>query len=102
MTTVFRHLPELERGDTTLADIAEPPVWGDPELPISDLIDRLQQKQQEIALVRTDGHTRGLVTSTDVFEAIAGELEDPGDVGRDPSSRQDPEPVGPSASGARP
>lgn len=80
MTKVFRHLPELERGDTTLVDIAEPPVWIDPELPISDLIDRLQRKQQELAFVREDGHVRGLVTATDAFEAIAGELEDPGDV----------------------
>ena len=102
MTTVFRHLPELERGDTTLTDLAEPVVWVDPELPISDLIDRLQQKQQEIALVRADGHTRGLVTSTDAFEAIAGELEDPGDVGRASRSRPDPEPVAPTSSGARP
>jgi len=81
LTAVFRHLPELERGDTTLPDIAEPVVWVDPELPVSALIDRLQQRQQEIALVRADGHVRGLVTSTDAFEAIAGELEDPGDVG---------------------
>lgn len=82
MTTVFRYLPELENGDTTLADIAEPVVWVDPELPISALIDRLQQKQQEIALVQTDEDVEGLVTSTDAFEAIAGELEDPGDVVR--------------------
>lgn len=102
MTTVFRHLPELERGDTTLVDLAEPVVWVDPELPISDLIDRLQKQQQEIAIVRADGHARGLVTSTDAFEAIAGELEDPGDVNREPSSREDPEPVAPSPSGARP
>jgi CBS domain containing-hemolysin-like protein len=80
--TVFRHLPELEGGNTSLAGIAEPPVWVDPELPISDLIDRLQQKQQEIAIVRTEDHVRGLVTSTDAFEAIAGEMEDPGDVVR--------------------
>jgi len=79
LTAVFRHLPELERGETTLTDIAEPVVWVDPELPVSALIDRLQQRQQEIALVRTGGHIRGLVTSTDAFEAIAGELEDPGD-----------------------
>jgi CBS domain containing-hemolysin-like protein len=81
LTAVFRHLPELERGDTTLPDIAEPVVWVDPELPVSALIDRLQQQQQEVALVRAGGHVRGLVTSTDAFEAIAGELEDPGDVG---------------------
>jgi CBS domain containing-hemolysin-like protein len=89
MTAVFRHLPELERGDTTLIDIAEPVVWVDPELPVSDLIDRLQKKQQEIAIVRAEGHARGLVTSTDAFEAIAGELEDPGDVHR----KQDESPL---------
>jgi CBS domain containing-hemolysin-like protein len=55
MTTVFRHLPELERGEVTLSDIAEPVVWVDPELPVSDLIDRLQQKQQEIALFARTG-----------------------------------------------
>lgn len=82
MTTVFRHLPELERGDATLVDIAEPPVWVDPDLPVSDLIDRLQRKKQELALVRGHDHVQGLVTSTDAFEAIAGELEDPGDVDR--------------------
>ncbi|MFB6099506.1 MAG: CBS domain-containing protein, partial [Salinibacter sp.] len=82
MTKVFRHLPELERGDATLIDIAEPPVWVDPDLPVSDLIDRLQRKQQELALVGTEGDVQGLVTSTDAFEAIAGELEDPGDVDR--------------------
>lgn len=87
-TAVFRHLPELERGETTLADIAEPVVWVDPELPVSELIDRLQRKQQEIALVQTDGLVRGLVTSTDAFEAIAGELEDPGDVVRQQEEEQ--------------
>jgi len=102
MTTVFRHLPELERGDATLTDLAEPVVWVDPELPISALIDRLQQKQQEIALVRPEGEVHGLVTSTDAFEAIAGELEDPADAEREAESRADPEPVTPSASGARP
>ena len=88
MTKVFRHLPELERGDTTLVDLAEPPVWVDPDLPVSDLIDRLQRKQQELALVREDDHVQGLVTSTDAFEAIAGELEDPGDVDRQNAATQ--------------
>lgn len=82
MTTVFQYLPELKQGQRQLTDIAEPVVWVDPELPISDLIDRLQKKQQEIALVRAEGEVQGLVTSTDAFEAIAGELEDPDDVER--------------------
>jgi len=83
---VFRHLPELERGETTLADLAEPVVWVDPELRVSIFIDRLQQEQQEMALVRPPGGPNedvdGLVTSTDAFEAIAGELEDPVDASR--------------------
>jgi len=87
MTTVFQHLPELKAGTLQLPDIAEPVVWVDPELPISDLIDRLQKQQQEIALVRTGGDARGVVTSTDVFEASAGELEDPDDVGRSNGER---------------
>jgi len=82
MTKVFRHLPSLEQGTTTLLDIAEPPVWVEPELPVSDLIDRLQHEQQELALVQENRDVQGLVTSTDAFEAIAGELEDPGDVDR--------------------
>ena len=93
MTTVFRRLPELKAGTLRLPDIAEPVVWVDPELPISDLIDRLQKKQQEIALVRADGHGQGLVTSTDAFEAIAGELEDPDDVGRSSEGRATPTPA---------
>lgn len=80
MPTVFRHLPVLEQGETGLADIAEPVVEVAADLPISDLIDRLQRQQQEMALVKERETVRGLVTSTDAFEAIAGELEDPVDV----------------------
>lgn len=88
MTNVFRHLPELERGDAHLTDIAEPVVWVDPELPISDLIDRFQSEQQEIAIVHDDGRIHGLVTATDAFEAITGELEDPEDVDRRETANQ--------------
>ena len=70
--------------------------------PISERIDHLQRKKQDIAVVHADGHPRSLVTSTNAFDAIAGELEEPGDVGRRDRSRQDPEPVGPSSPGARP
>ena len=103
MTKVFRHLPELERGDTTLVNLAEPPVWVDPDLPVSDLIDRFQHKQQELALVGTNDHVQGLVTSTDAFEAIAGELEDPGDVDRrEPTPRTAPSDAPPAPTTSRP
>lgn len=53
-----------------------------PDLPVSDLIDRLQHEQQELALVRSNDRVQELVTSIDAFEAIAGEFEDPDDVNR--------------------
>ena len=83
LTTVFRYLPDLRQGEATLADLAEPVVWIRPDLPVSDFIDRLQDERQEMALVRPEGSPNGdvdgLVTTTDAFEAIAGELEDPVD-----------------------
>jgi len=78
LQTVFQRLPELRAGTVTLRDLAEPPVWVPADLPVSTLIDRLQEEQQEMALVR-DGSVAGLVTLTDAFEAIAGEMEDPVD-----------------------
>ena len=80
LQTVFQHLPELRAGTVALQDLAEPPVWVPADLPVSTLIDRLQEEQQEMALVR-DGTVTGLVTLTDAFEAIAGEMEDPVDAG---------------------
>jgi CBS domain containing-hemolysin-like protein len=78
LQTVFQRLPELRSGTIALQDLAEPPVWVPADLPVSTLIDRLQEAQQEMALVR-DGTVTGLVTLTDAFEAIAGEMEDPVD-----------------------
>lgn len=89
--SVFRHLPELRAGTVELADIAEPVVWVEPTLPISAFIDLLQTEQQEVGLVRDKGRVLGLVTSTDAFEAIAGELEDPGDVDRQQAVPSDTE-----------
>jgi CBS domain containing-hemolysin-like protein len=53
-------------------------VWVPADLPVSTLIDRLQEEQQEVALVH-DEAVAGFVTLTDAFEAIAGEMEDPVD-----------------------
>jgi len=82
LPTVFEHLPELEAGGTSLDAIAEPVVWVEPDLAVSDFIDRLQREQQEVALIRDDGAVKGLLTVTDAFEAIAGEVEDPVDADR--------------------
>lgn len=77
--TVFRGLEALRAGEKTLADVAVPPVTVPADLPVSELIDRFQEENQELALVTDADRTLGLITTTDAFEAIAGELEDPVD-----------------------
>ncbi|AUV81670.1 hypothetical protein C2R22_08385 [Salinigranum rubrum] len=75
--SLMTHLDDLERGEQAFADIAAPPMTVSPDLPVSDLIDRFQEEQQELAVVVDEGETVGLVTATDAFEEITGELEDP-------------------------
>lgn len=74
---LLRRLEAVESGATELAEVAAPPMTVGPDLPVSDLIDTFQAERQELALVVADGRTLGLVTATDAFEEIAGELEDP-------------------------
>jgi CBS domain containing-hemolysin-like protein len=75
--SLLSRLDEIERGDLTLADIAAPPMTLGPETVVSDAIDQFQANNQELALVLDGGEVIGLVTATDAFEAITGELEDP-------------------------
>ena len=75
--SLLENRERLEAGTSELADIAAAAMTVPPETPVSDLIDRFQDAHQELALVVEGGRTVGLVTSTDAFEAIAGELEDP-------------------------
>ncbi len=84
--TVLCNLDLLETGERTFADISTPPLYVDAELTISDLIDTFQHENQEIALVERDGDIVGLVTASDAFEAITGDLKDPLDLGANASS----------------
>ncbi|MFC6824283.1 CNNM domain-containing protein [Halopelagius fulvigenes] len=70
-------ISELERGETTFEDIAAPPMTLSPDVTVSDAIDRFQDERQELALVASDGEAVGLLTATDTFETVMGELEDP-------------------------
>lgn len=76
---VFRHLEELLAGSTSFEAIAAPPMRVASDETVSTLIDRFQEAGQELALVEDGTRIVGLVTATDAFEAIAGELEDPYD-----------------------
>jgi CBS domain containing-hemolysin-like protein len=60
-----------------LSDVAAPSMTVASNTTVSDLIDQFQAENQELAFVLEDGATVGMVTATDAFEAITGELEDP-------------------------
>jgi CBS domain containing-hemolysin-like protein len=75
--SLLRNRNALEQGEKDLEDLAAPPVHVSAESSISQLIDRLQEEGQELALVEENGEVAGLVTVTDAFEAIAGEVKDP-------------------------
>lgn len=92
---VFRAYDALRAGETTLEEIAVEPLVVPADLPVARLIDRFQHARQELALVEerveerdgdgddggdgSRGRIVGLVTVTEAFEAISGDVEDPYD-----------------------
>ena len=72
---------ELRAGEVTLEELAAEPMTITPDTPVSDAVDRFQAERQELALVVDEGEVVGLLTATDAFEAVMGELEDPLDAG---------------------
>lgn len=74
---VLARIDELRAGRCGIGDLAVPPLTMEADTSIADAIDRFQDARQELALVTEGGRVVGLLTSTDAFEAIAGELEDP-------------------------
>lgn len=77
--TVLHNIEALKAGETTLEALATPPMTVAADTTVSDLIDQFQAENQELAVVLKDGRAVGLVTATDAFEEITGELEDPMD-----------------------
>jgi CBS domain containing-hemolysin-like protein len=83
----FLYVPALFGGDggpregsRDLPSLLAPPFHLPADLPVSRLIDRLQDESQELTLLTDpDDEDRvvGLVTVSDAFEVIAGDLQDP-------------------------
>jgi CBS domain containing-hemolysin-like protein len=73
----LRRLDEVHDGSLDLGDVAAPPLTVTADTAVSELIDRFQEESQELALVLRGGEVVGMVTATDAFETITGELEDP-------------------------
>ncbi|GAA0471856.1 hemolysin family protein (plasmid) [Halococcus dombrowskii] len=70
----------FESGDLAIEEIAAPPMTLPADEEVSDAIDRFQDENQELALVEEHGKIVGLLTATDAFEEVMGELEDPIDI----------------------
>jgi len=78
--SVIDRIDELRDGTATLEDVAAPPMTLSATTPISEAVDQFQVERQELALVLDDGDVVGLLTATDAFEAVMGDLEDPLDI----------------------
>lgn len=76
---LIAHHDQWTDSDLDLEGLLSEPFTVDGDLSVADLIDDLQQKKQEAALVLEDDRVVGFVTQTDAFESIVGELEDPFD-----------------------
>ncbi|EFW92468.1 hypothetical protein ZOD2009_09173 [Haladaptatus paucihalophilus DX253] len=77
--TVIERYDELTSGEVSLTDIAHDPMTVAGDTSVADAIDLFQAQNQELALVLDGQDVIGLVTATDAFEAVLGELEDPMD-----------------------
>ncbi|WP_332899052.1 CNNM domain-containing protein [Haladaptatus sp. CMSO5] len=85
---LLQDLEAVTDGSITLESIASEPLSIDGRTAVSEVIDTFQAENQELAFVTevpdaaadaddVTGSVVGLVTATDAFEAITGDLEDP-------------------------
>ena len=88
LAALTNRFEELRAGEIDVEAVAEPPMTLPADEEISDAIDRFQAEGQELALVENDGEIVGLLTATDAFEQVMGELEDPIDVYERSGSRE--------------
>lgn len=74
---LLRNIDALRKNEVTLEDVAAPTLTVPGATSVSRVIDVMQHQEQELALVENDEGIEGLVTITDAFEAIAGDVQDP-------------------------
>jgi len=75
--TVVDAIDELRAGETTFQEMAVPLPRLPSDMSVSDAVDQLQDEGHELALVVEDDDVVGLITATDVLEAVVGDIEDP-------------------------
>jgi len=81
LPSVTRHRGAFASGDVDFEELAAPPMTLSPDVDVSDAVDQFQAEGQELALVFEDGEVVGMVTVTDLLEAVMGDVEDPLDEG---------------------
>jgi CBS domain containing-hemolysin-like protein len=79
LPSIANNFERLTNSETDIEDLAASPMTLPAAEEISDAIDRFQHEHHELALVEENDEVVGLLTATDAFEAVMGELEDPFD-----------------------
>lgn len=77
MPAVVNRFEELSAGEVDMEELAVEPMTVAVDTSVSDAIDQFQAQSQELALVVRDDEVVGLLTATDAFESVMGELDDP-------------------------
>jgi CBS domain containing-hemolysin-like protein len=80
LPTVIHRFEAFRNGEIDIEEVTSPPMTLPADESVSDAIDRFQHERHELALVEENGTVVGLLTATDAFEEVMGELEDPLDV----------------------
>jgi len=83
--TVVDAIDDLRTGETSFEELAVSLPQLSAETNVSDAVDRLQDEGHELALVVDDEDMVGLVTATDVLEAVVGDVKDPLEIELDES-----------------
>ena len=76
LPAITNQFDDLANGTTDIEDVAVPTITLPAGEEVSDAVDRFQAENQEFALVEEESETVGLLTATDAFEEVMGELED--------------------------
>ena len=94
LPSIVNRFEALTEGKIGIEDLATSPMRLPAHEEVSDAIDPFQAEHQELAFVEDqEGEIVGLLTATDAFEEVMGELEDPMDeiTGSGRSERRSPE-----------
>ena len=77
LPSVVNRFEDLTEDEADIEDLATPPMTMPASEEVSDAIDRFQDEHQELALLEEGSEVVGLLTATDAFEEVMGDLEDP-------------------------